>query len=498
LGYLTNVNGTLFFSANDGNSGHELWKSDGTEAGTIIVKDINLNGQSSSPDSMTNFNGTLFFSAYDSSYGEELWKSDGTEAGTVLVKDINPLTTCDWMGSPGSGSLPCSSSPSSLTNVNGTLFFSADDGSSGEELWKSDGTEAGTELVKDINPSDSSWPEHLTNVNGTLFFRADDGSNGWELWKSDGAAAGTELVKDVNTSDSSTPMFLTNVNGTLFFGADDGSSGYELWKSDGTAAGTVRVKDINSGVGSSLASFPASDGPYFANINGTLFFVADDGSSGYELWKSDGTEAGTVLVKDISPSGSWYPKFLTNLNGTLFFNAYDSSSGYELWKSDGTQTGTVLVKDVTSGSLAPMYLTPVNDTLFFSAYRNGGRKLWKSDGTEAGTVLVKNITPGTSFGLAEEDPSLTNVNGVLFLSASDGSQGYELWTSNGTDAGTVLVKDIKPGGGSSSPYSLIDVNGKLFFGADDGSNGTELWACEVPASGWPSDSTSYLPIILKN
>ena len=96
---------------------------------------------------------------------QELWKSDGTAAGTVLVKDINP----------GSAS----SEPSNLTNVNGTLFFTADDGAHGIELWKSDGTAAGTVLVKDINPgSAGSDPPRLTNVNGTLFFSANDGTHG--------------------------------------------------------------------------------------------------------------------------------------------------------------------------------------------------------------------------------------------------------------------------------------------------------------------------------
>ena len=134
-----------------------------------LVKDINLRPESSAPSDLTEVNGTLFFSAADSSSGRELWKSDGTEAGTVRVKDVNP--------GPGS------SEPGYLTNVNGTLFFRAADSSSGWELWKSDGTEAGTVRVKDIRPgNDSSAPAYLTNVNGTLFFSADDGSSGGELW----------------------------------------------------------------------------------------------------------------------------------------------------------------------------------------------------------------------------------------------------------------------------------------------------------------------------
>jgi ELWxxDGT repeat protein len=126
--------------------------------------------------------------------------------------------------------------------VNGTLFFRADDGTNREELWTSDGTAAGTALVKDINPAGSSVPARLTVMNGTLFFSAHDGGTyGTELWRSDGTAAGTVLVEDINPAGDSGPSWLTAVNGTLFFAADDGTTGIELWQSDGTAAGTVRT-----------------------------------------------------------------------------------------------------------------------------------------------------------------------------------------------------------------------------------------------------------------
>src|SRR5205807_403080 len=88
----------------------------------------------------------------------------------------------------------------------------------------------GTVMVKDINPGSlGSFPYHLANVNGTLFFAADDGTHGTELWKSDGTAAGTVLVQDINPNGSSSPSYLINVNGTLFFTANDGLPGAEPW-----------------------------------------------------------------------------------------------------------------------------------------------------------------------------------------------------------------------------------------------------------------------------
>lgn len=147
-------------------------------------------------------------------------------AGTPqLLADINPGVF--------------SSAPHEFATLGTTTLFSANDGSSGSELWKTDGTNGGTEMVKDINPgADDSLPGHLshyfTNVNGTLFFTADDGSSGFELWKTDGTTAGTMLVMDINAgSDNSYPRNLVNVNGTLYFQADNGSAGNELWRGPG-------------------------------------------------------------------------------------------------------------------------------------------------------------------------------------------------------------------------------------------------------------------------
>ncbi|MCY7274697.1 MAG: DUF4347 domain-containing protein [Phormidesmis sp. CAN_BIN44] len=415
---------------------------------------------------LTNVNGTVYFQAYDPTNGNELWKSDGTVAGTVLVKDINP----------GSNS----SYPNNLTNVNGTLYFRAFDPTNGNELWKSDGTAAGTVLVKDIfaGGSNSSGPTSLTNVNGTLYFRAYEDTNGYELWKSDGTAAGTVLVKDINPgglsagvigSEFSSP---TNVNGTLYFGAYEDTNGYELWKSDGTAAGTVLVKDIFAGSNS-------SDPDSLTNVNGTLYFKARNTTNRYELWKSDGTAAGTVLVKDVfAGSNSSDLSNLTNVNGTLYFQA-TNSIGSELWKSDGTAAGTVLVKDINpgSGSSGPTSLTNVNGTLYFRAFDpTNGAELWKSDGTAAGTVLVKDINPLFSSG----GGSLTNINGTLYFQANDGTNGDELWKSNGTAAGTVLVKDIFSGSNSSFPNNLVALDtSRLLFVANDGINGNGLWLEQV-------------------
>ncbi|MGB3535532.1 MAG: ELWxxDGT repeat protein [Microcoleaceae cyanobacterium] len=145
-----------------------------------------------------------------------------------------------------------------------------------------------TKLVKDIYPNGDSNPDYLTAVGDKVFFRASDGSNGKELWVSDGTEAGTRLVKDIwGGSNTSDPDYLTAVGDKVFFSADDDSNGHELWVSDGTEYGTGLVKDI-------YPDFLGSSPFYITAVGDKVFFAASDGSNGRELWVSDGTEYGGV------------------------------------------------------------------------------------------------------------------------------------------------------------------------------------------------------------
>jgi ELWxxDGT repeat protein len=189
--------------------------------------------------------------------------------------------------------------PSSLTGVGETLFFTIDDSSHGRELWKSDGTEAGTVLVKDIHPDEyDSYARELTGVGGTLFLAARDGTHGLELWKSDGTEAGTVLVKDIHPSVRNYPNSLTDVGGTLFFAADDGARGSELWKSDGTEAGTVLVKDINAGGAFKVASTGTAN-----TRNGTMKVKASVAGAGRLAVRPVGDSLLKRSVQDLASAG---------------------------------------------------------------------------------------------------------------------------------------------------------------------------------------------------
>jgi trimeric autotransporter adhesin len=425
-----------------------------------LLKDINAAVGNSSPRNMTMVGNTVFFSAEDPIHGHELWKSDGTVAGTVLVKDIY------------TGSIP--SNPSGLCNVNGTLFFAAGDGFLGIELWKSDGTEAGTVRVKDINPGAvSSAPINFFAAGSTVFFSADNGINGFELWKSDGTEAGTVLVKDINpgTADSGAGGFV--VNGDLFFTAITAAHGRELWRTDGTALNTIMVKDINPGT-------PGAEPTDLIVFNGQVFFAANVTTNGVidrELWRSNGSNAGTILLKNINPNFGSSPTDLCVFNGALFFTAHTPTHGVELHKSDGTAAGTPLtpVVDIVIGanSSLPFELTIVNNELFFSAnVAQFGRELWKFTTANVAS-LVKDINPGTASSTPQ---ALISVGTTLFFTADDGATGRELWKSNGSTVGTKQMQDLVVGP-LGSDISQIDmaVRGTtdLFF-SSNGANGREL------------------------
>lgn len=440
--YLTEVNGIFFFSANDSMHGNSLWRSDGTRPGTRVVKSFDTGGAHEQPRGLLNAAGTLYFCAYEAASGWELWKSDGTEAGTTMVTEINPGSA------DGVSDVYCQ-----LAYRAGTIFFAGNDPTNGWALWKSDGTAANTVMVHDLQPL-NIWglPQYPFFMGTTLYFSGNDAVHGDEWWKCEGPAYNSAtMIKDIwpgiwggiSVDGSREPVVL---NGSFYFQGNDGSSGYELWRSDGTSAGTVRVKDITSGAGN---GYPSN----FTLAGDTLFFTANDGSSGYELWKSNGTEGGTVLVKDINPTGGSSPDRLAAVGTTLYFAADDGTSGTEPWKSDGTMGGTVMVADINPGPDSSW-------TSYFTAFQ-----------------------------------------GDVYFGADDGVSGDELWKTDTTVGNATLVADIAPGGDSSWPNNFLVMNGALYFRATYDNSVPEGEGDALFRYGdWSSDFywPLYLPIIIHN
>ncbi len=215
-----------------------------------------------------------------------------------------------------------------------------------------------------------------------------------------GALLQLEPLKNLQVWRFATYYFFV-FGGEMYFSASAGSEIRDLWKSDGTAEGTVMVKNINPSMGSNPDQLTVG--------NGMLYFSATDGTSGHELWKSDGTEAGTFLVKDINQQGNSNstPQWITPYESIIYFASTDGTHGTELWRSDGSTENTEMIADINSaGSSDPSNLLVVDDVLYFSATDGvNGHELWKLDISTG----IYSISNNNSFTIAP-NPVIDRVN----------------------------------------------------------------------------------------
>ncbi len=462
----------LFFGVDDGTLGKELWKSDGTEAGTEIVKDINTTARGLSiRDSIAADDAVYFVDGWNHMEGHRfsLMKSNGTPDGTVTFSsfDHNGRAYLDPL-------------PVDLVTLANDLYYRR----SGA-LWKADGTPDGTvQLV-------SSEVVDIAEHNGLLYFITND-----QLWKLDGTTEGAELIKDFQLSLPYTGIrtdSFTSAGDIFYFVVAAQGGGSELWKSDGTTEGTVVVKPT----GVSDVDFPSPDNLYYHA--GLLYFsdyVGDNFRRG--LWVSDGTEEGTKILNPAVLEGSTEPEHVAlepedfaaitpaaNVssaadNSVVLFVANSQEHGRELWRTDGTDEGTEFVADVFPGARNSQirHMTSMGSYVLFSANSSDEQPqtLWRSDGTAAGTQMIADVHVGSEY---RWDNPLLRIGDFLYFSADDGDRGYELWRSDGTEAGTVMVADLNVGEAGSNPGNLAYREGMLYFSANDGVDGTQLHALAV-------------------
>jgi ELWxxDGT repeat protein len=445
-----------------------LWRSDGTTAGTAPVLASVFAPNDGLPVWLTDVNGTLLFSAVDAEHGLELWRSDGTAGGTHLVKDIEPGTGSSFAG------------PFFATDSN--VFFTAWTSATGNEIYRTDGTGAGTVLVKDVQPGVSTHAAPLGVLGELLLFAPDDAVHGAEPWRTDGTADGTFLLGDLTPGPAASQISPIGVlNGEFLLAVSDGST-TTLWKTDGTVAGTTAVGPMPAWVWSGV------------ELGGALIFSASDAAHGAELWRTDGTAAGTTLVRDINPAGDSSPYPVARLEDRVIFWADDGTHGVEPWATDGTAAGTVLLKDINPGpSRSSGVRSAVGGSTFYFWAHDGvrGYEPWKTDGTSAGTVLLREVAAGPPGSMRIEH--FAAAGHEVFFTASDRVSGRELWRSDGTVAGTTRVADLAPGiRGGATPWEaslnktvLARSGGRVFFTGTDGTTGHELWSLPIPLGFHP-------------
>ncbi|BAO75255.1 T9SS type A sorting domain-containing protein [Winogradskyella sp. PG-2] len=431
--YLTEFNGELYFQAFDLTpSFKKLYKTDGTQSGTVQVAP-NLNGGAGySPESLTVFNGDLIFTAFVSGLGTELYKTDGTEGGTILLKDIRP-------GSSSGMDFNTNNDLELFVEFSNELYFRGRTNSS-IELWKTDGTEAGTITVKNFEDAQTGSPDFISNngksylgvvFNNELYFTVNRSST-FELWKTDGTTAGTVLVRGSFTDPISNLIVFDN---QLFFTATESATGNEIWTTDGTFSGTQIKYDI----------FPNDLNPFFGLgsgsndffiFNNEMFFSARSYDAvsntiiGDELWKTDGTVANlvkninTTVPSSVEGSGLNLPKF-TTFNNELYFTANDGANGeFGLWKTDGTEAGTIEIVSVTDTGESFQFTRAIeyNGNLFYFNFQ----QLWVTDGTPSGTEILTDINGVNSSILLVQSGSLIQFNNQLWLEGFSSANGSEL------------------------------------------------------------------------
>jgi ELWxxDGT repeat protein len=420
-------------------------------------------------DSLTTAGNQVFFSARTAEHGIELWRSDGTTAATRLVRDLIPGREFGW--------------PRHLAALGNVVLFAARERADGPDLlWRSDGTEAGTYPL--LNGDQLADPWQLTTLGNRVFFVGSDADHGQELWVSNGTPEGTRLVRDIypgvqgiypieNKPMGYRHFSLTAVGERLFFTAEAPDTGYGLWVSDGTAGGTGWVASI------------ASSAEYWSltNLNGVLLFIGRTGRLNYGMYRSDGTNAGTTLIEDISYSSDpgtarIYPPIdeLTAIGRFAYFQQLGA-----VWRTDGTAQSFATV--------STPYLGGPIGSIDNSAY-------YLSFSPQAGLLLIEAESAAAFTGknrvVLNVAPTLSQPQGAFYpfgkrvLLPIQGRERGELWVSDGTESGTQPILAVR-GQVLGSPLSFFTrhatLGNQILFALDNGIHGDEVWISDGTPAG---------------
>lgn len=496
-------------------SNSQLWRTDGTGAGTVQIANfpqpsVGVGPFEGQDTAVTRVGDYAVFRAQNAQAGYYLWSTDGTTQGTVpLIADPDPTT---------SGALPL------VVGVVGNHGYFLVSTASGPQIVATDGTAAGTHLLTGMGAITASDPGYLAAAGGDAFAYlevVDNSTTPGFTRRLFGYAPQTNTLTKLHEAgyDGSIDQLFYD-NGHVLFDASDAITGDEPWVSDGTLAGTQQLKNV---MPESLTddSHPAA----LVNLGQTVAFLADDGLDDGQIWISDGTAAGTTHLPNVSPADNVYePGNLAAVDGALYFFAYGIDPQMHLmrvakpgeqpqtladlrpsicggsqsavlngqlyfvaintqqdavYRTDGTPGGTVALTDQSAGH--PCNLFAANNKVYFSAYNSTGTQLWSTDGTSAGTVAVTNVSGAVILG-ATAPPVL---NGNIYFASVDTSSNAQLWKSDGTPGGTVATAAFAAGsGGYNPPFPVAVVNGKLLLQtAVPVGGGGQLWLSDGTAAG---------------
>ncbi len=496
------VGDLLYFSANTHQHGRELWVMDAKTETPYLVRDIAPGIRSSTPINLQRLDDKLAFSVIYGETGHEVWLSDGTASGTYQIKGV------------GKGFM----NPKALVVFQHDLYFIAEQVSDGiTYIWKTNVSKDSAITLKALQFSEEVVPVDL-KVNGALMYMGIFSKGlGTQLWYMN---AEKHMAKVRDTFNTSVRMlrFISGSNNTFYFeGMDSATSGSSIWRTDSTGIVATRILNENDVRDSVFVRAEQSGNP-----KDLLYFTVYDFVAGKELWRTDGTRAGTyplVWTTEISNlaqhkgevyfyaktntgiQGLWrinedgirakaeyistsyatsglelarYPKLISDGERLWFFLRKDDEVGF-LASVDSAEHEVRVDKDFRAGQYPQLYWGTRYKNAFYFAARDAvnGNELWKVDYSNDSISMLKNLNYVEAGCSARE---LTALNDQLIFSANDGIHGQELWRS--TSTGAEMLLDIAPGPMSGFPNDLTYVNQRILFTASDSVNGRELWVTE--------------------
>jgi ELWxxDGT repeat protein len=341
-------------------------------------------------------------SAVDTGTLGDLWRTNGTSFEQV-ASDLRIGFSQDY-----------EMRRTAFVGLGSWLYFAADDGSYGMEIWRTNGTTTSrvTDIAAGVTNGLTEYPEFVVYGSYLYFAGYDPVDGNHDLYRTNGTT--TARVKNFPVGDPGYPSDFKVFDGKLYFSAETDDEGWELWRTDGTSDNTVGF-DLVPGTSNSSPS-------YFVSFASRLFFAADG-----ELWSLTSTSA-PAKVRDINLSGTAYVHSLTVVGDRLYFSAQDDSHGRELWVSTGDiadPDSTSMVSDINpdGADSDPRHLVAFGTRVYFTATSTDGRTLWSSNGLEAGTSSVE----GSTASVAGDPRNLVVFAGALYWNFGGG----ELWRTDG-------------------------------------------------------------------
>jgi ELWxxDGT repeat protein len=457
--------GLVFFLAAVGESGYELWRTDGTPAGTRLARDIRPGPGSSEPREAVAAGALCYFVADDGEHGAEVWRSDGTEAGTFLLADLLP---------PDTGRAPYE-----LTAAGDRLYFFIDPPAGDVELWTSDGTAGSARRVAALAGGRDGFSPRRLGVSGSLFYFTLPLEN--DLWRSDGTPEGTFVLKDIDDElETFTPRAAAEKDGALYFFARAGEGfdelRHELWRSDGTPGGTGPT-------GWSASVYPRE----MVLAGDRLFFALDtidddDGLVGSAIWSSDGTAAGTseALRYRLTDADTAPRSLVAQGSRVCYWLGSFALDRYQVWTTDGTDAGTRVLHE-SSDYPGPLAAAGDGRVFFAATPRDGGAAVWGTDGSPAGTKLAAALASGQ---LEVTPDGLVGYGAGVLFHLQGTALGRELWASDGSAAGTLQVRaGLALAGEPSDPRELASLGDAFVFIARDNRRAELLWRSDGTGDG---------------